>query len=77
MTLALQSIYLPAFFGSEADSIESSLTLLSFFTGGLGIRDPFTSCSFACSASKDGTKILAEAVQMGNSFDHDLDEKFH
>ena len=74
LRLALESTYLPALFDSEVDSIESSLTLLSFRNGGLGIRDPVTTCSLAYSASKDGTKILTEAIQRGNSFDVDSHE---
>ena len=60
LRLALESTYLPALFSSEVNSIEASLTLLPFRNGGLGIRDPVTSCSFAYSASKDGTKILTD-----------------
>ena len=71
LRLALESSFLPATFDSELNSIESSLTFLSFHNSGLGIRDPVTACSLAYSASKDRTKILTVAIQTGNYFDLD------
>ena len=61
--------FLPSLFQGEISDIEASLMLMSNRRGGLGIRDPVASSSFAFQSSKNGTRRLSEAVFTGAKLD--------
>jgi len=61
--------FLPSLFQGDISDIEASLMLMSNRRGGLGIRDPVASSSFAFQSSKNGTRRLSEAVFTGAKLD--------
>ena len=57
------------YFKGDISDIEASLMLMSNRRGGLGIRDPVASSSYAFQSSKNGTRRLSEAVFSGAKLD--------
>ena len=53
----IEHSFLPALFQSDVEQVESSLVMLLYCNGGLGICDPVATSAIAFQSSIEGTKF--------------------
>ena len=72
---ALFTLFIPSLIGHECSSHERLLYSLSISMGGLNIKNPTTTASYAYSASRSAVCLLTDSIKLRMPFspvDHDL-----